>query len=101
MEKNETMNEELERDGSVEMEESGLMDGSVETGGGSEAEAERLRLLEEENERLRLEIERVKSLSVKERIYDRIHVSVRTLDIFIAVMVLLGIGVVVLGMLNR
>lgn len=99
MEKNETMNEELERDGSVEMEESGLMDGSVETGGGSEAE--RLRLLEEENERLRQEIERVKSLSVKERIYDRIHVSVRTLDIFIAVMVLLGIGVVVLGMLNK
>ena len=87
-------------DGELEKEGNAAREIGVEVDGG-DAEAERLRLLEEENERLREEIERVKSLTVKERIYDRIHVSVRTLDIFIAVMILLGIGVVVLGMINR
>lgn len=62
---------------------------------------EEQRRLEEENEALRLELERMRELTLKERIYDRVHVSVRTLDIFIAVMILLGIGVVILGILNK
>ena len=37
-------------------------------------------------------------LPLKERLYDKVHVSVRTLDIFIAVMIILGIIVIVLGM---
>ena len=59
---------------------------------------ERIKRLEEENERLRQEIERVRNLPLKERLYDKVHVSVRTLDIFIAVMIILGIIVIVLGM---
>ena len=35
--------------------------------------------------------------TVKERIYDHVHVSVRTMDIFIGVMVVLFVVVVVLG----
>lgn len=70
-------------------------------GGSGEAlteEEENLRKLEEENEKLRREIERVRNLSLKERLYDKVNVSVRTLDIFIIVMVILGILVVILGM---
>lgn len=66
-----------------------------------DGEEERLQRLEEENEKLRQEIERVKNLTAKERIYDRVHVSVRTMDVFIAVMVLLLIGVIVLGLLEK
>ena len=36
-----------------------------------------------------------------ERIYDHVHVSVRTMDIFIGVMVVLFVVVVVLGILNK
>lgn len=61
-------------------------------------EEENLRKLEEENEKLRREIERVRNLSLKERLYDKVNVSVRTLDIFIIVMVIIGIIVVILGM---
>lgn len=61
----------------------------------SEDEAQRLR---EENERLREEIERVKQLPLKERLYDHVHVSVRTLDIFICVMIVLAVLAVVFGM---
>ena len=39
--------------------------------------------------------------AVKERIYDHVHVSVRTMDIFIGVMVVLFVVVVVLGILNK
>lgn len=67
--------------------------------GGTLSEEERnLRKLEEENEKLRQEIERVRNLSLKERLYDKVNVSVRTLDIFIAVMIIFGIIVVILGM---
>jgi len=61
-------------------------------------EEQNLKRLEEENERLRQEIERVRNLPLKERLYDKVHVSVKTLDIFIAVMIILGIIVIVLGM---
>ena len=61
-------------------------------------EEENLRKLEEENEKLRREIERVRNLSLKERLYDKVNVSVRTLDIFIIVMVIIGIIVVILGL---
>lgn len=39
--------------------------------------------LAEENKRLQEENERLKNRSIKERMYDKINVSVRTIDIFI------------------
>lgn len=65
----------------------------------TQAEEETRRLLEE-NERLREEIERVKSLPVKERIYDHVHVSVRTIDIFIGVMLVMAVLAVIVGMIK-
>ena len=57
--------------------------------------------LEAENEKLRQELELMKEKTVKERIYDHVHVSVRTMDIFIGVMVVLFVVVVVLRILNK
>ena len=57
--------------------------------------------LEAENEKLRQELELMKEKTVTERIYDHVHVSVRTMDIFIGVMVVLFVVVVVLGILNK
>ena len=62
---------------------------------------ETLEDLEAENEKLRQELELMKEKTVKERIYDHVHVSVRTMDIFIGVMVVLFVVVVVLGILNK
>ena len=61
----------------------------------------RLEELEAENEKLRRELELMKEKTIKERIYDHVHVSVRTMDIFIGVMVVLFVVVVVMGMLNK
>lgn len=72
--------------------------GVTESGAAEDDEAGRLR---QENEQLRQEIERVKELSIKERLYDHVHVSLRTLDIFIGVMIALGVFVVILGLINR
>lgn len=66
----------------------------------SETELERRRL-EEENERLRKELEYMKEKNLKERIYDHVNVSVRTMDIFIGIMVALFVVVIVIGLLNR
>lgn len=57
--------------------------------------------LEAENEKLRQELELMKEKTVKERIYDHVHVSVRTIDIFIGIMVALFVIVVVLGLINK
>ncbi len=57
--------------------------------------------LEAENEKLRQELEFMKEKTVKERIYDHVHVSVRTMDIFIGIMVALFVIVVVLGLINK
>lgn len=56
--------------------------------------------LREENERLRAEIERVKSLPAKERLYEHVNVSLKTIDIFIGVMLVIGILAVVIGMIK-
>lgn len=56
--------------------------------------------LELENKRLREENERLKELNLKERMYEKVHVSVRTMDIFIGVMLVLLIIVLILGMLD-
>ncbi|MDD6074185.1 MAG: hypothetical protein PUB88_08000 [Clostridium sp.] len=66
----------------------------------TEPELERRRL-EEENERLRKELEYMKEKNLKERIYDHVNVSVRTMDIFIGIMVALFVVVIVIGLLNR
>ena len=69
-----------------------------------EIEADRAALPEPgptENEKLRRELELMKEKTIKERIYDHVHVSVRTMDIFIGVMVVLFVVVVVMGMLNK
>ena len=66
----------------------------------TEPELERRRL-EEENERLRKELEYMKEKNLKERIYDHVNVSVRTMDIFIGIMVVLFVVVIVIGLLNR
>ena len=65
------------------------------TGGGSTD-----RYLLEENKRLREENERLKKLPLKERLYDKINVSVRTLDIVIGSLCVLFVIVVILGMLK-
>ena len=56
--------------------------------------------LTEENKRLQEENERLKNRSIKERMYDKINVSVRTIDIFIGCMCVLFVAVVVMGMLK-
>ena len=56
--------------------------------------------LAEENKRLQEENERLKNRSIKERMYDKINVSVRTIDIFIGCMCVLFVAVVVMGMLK-
>ena len=63
---------------------------------------EQNRLLREENERLKKEREEYrKTLPVKERLYDHINVSLKTMDMIIAVLfILLGI-VFVMGILTR
>lgn len=55
--------------------------------------------LQEENRRLQEENERLNK-SIKERLYDKINVSVRTMDIFIGCMCVLFVVVVILGMLK-
>ena len=52
-------------------------------------------------QKLRRELELMKEKTIKERIYDHVHVSVRTMDIFIGMMVVLFVVVVVMGMLNK
>ena len=54
-------------------------------------EEEEKRRLEEENEALRKELEILREKTLKERLYDHVHVSVRTMDIFIGVMAALFI----------
>lgn len=55
--------------------------------------------LTEENKRLQEENERRRT-DHKERMYDKINVSVRTIDIFIGCMCVLFVAVVVMGMLK-
>lgn len=89
----------LEHSGSEVLEGDGAQERkTAESGRELTGEEQNLKRLEEENERPRQEIERVRNLPLKERLYDKVHVSVRTLDIFIAVMIILGIIVIVLGM---
>ena len=89
----------LEHSGSEVLEGDGAQERkTAESGRELTGEEQNLKRLAEENERLRQEIERVRNLPLKERLYDKVHVSVRTLDIFIAVMIILGIIVIVLGM---
>ena len=89
----------LEHSGSEVLEGDGAQERkTAESGRELTGEEQNLKRLEEENERLRQEIERVRNLPLKERLYDKVHVSVRTLDIFIAVMIILGIIVIVFGM---
>lgn len=89
----------LEHSGSEVLEGDGAQERkTAESGRELTGEEQNLKRLEEENERLRQEIERVRNLPLKERLYDKVHVSVRTLDIFIAVMIILGIIVIVRGM---
>ena len=66
-----------------------------------EASGESGMSLEEENELLRREIERMKEKNFKEKLYDHVHVSVRTMDIFIGIMLFLLAAVIVLGLLDR
>lgn len=63
---------------------------------------EQNRRLLEENERLKREREEYrKNLPVKERLYDHVNVSLKTMDRIIAVLfILLGI-VLVMGIVNR
>lgn len=56
--------------------------------------------LQEENRRLQEENKHLKELSLKERMYDKINVSVRTMDIFIGIMCVLFVIVVIMGMMK-
>lgn len=58
--------------------------------------------LKEENERLRqAEEERLAGLNPKERLYDKIHVSVRTMDIIIGALFVILFVTLAAGLLNR
>lgn len=61
--------------------------------------------LEQENERLRKENELLKeyraSLPLKERLYDRIPLTVKQLDAIIMILLAFLVGVVTLGILDR
>ncbi len=61
--------------------------------------------LEQENERLRKENELLKeyraSLPLKERLYDRIPLTVKQLDVIIVILLAFLVGVVALGILDR
>ncbi len=63
------------------------------------SEEKTLEELQEENRKLQEENERLNK-SLKERMYDKINVSVRTMDIFIGCMCVLFVAVVILGMLK-
>lgn len=81
------------------MKNEGMMSEMLNENREDEAKTE-LEKLQEENRRLSAENERLKELSLKERMYDKIHVSVRTMDIFIGAMCVLFLVVVVMGIIN-
>ena len=56
--------------------------------------------LAEENRRLKEENERLQNLSPKERLYEHIHVSVRTMNIIIGCLCALFVLVIILGMMK-
>lgn len=70
-----------------------------------ETENKGLKELEEENERLKAENQRLKeyraSLPPKERLYDRVPLTVKQMDIFIGFLLVLLVVVVALGLINR
>lgn len=81
-------------------------EGAVESKAAVDREGEReLSELEKENERLRRENELLKeyraSLPLKERLYDRVPLTVRQLDIIIGVLLAVLVAVVALGLLDR
>lgn len=59
-----------------------------------------LEQLEEEVRMLKEENERLQSLTLKERMYDRVHLSVKTMDRIILCLVLLFVLVIILGMIK-
>lgn len=56
--------------------------------------------LAEENRKLKEENERLQNLSAKERLYEHVHVSVRTMNIIIGCLCALFLLVVILGMMK-
>lgn len=70
-----------------------------------ERENKSLEDLKQENERLKAENQRLKeyraSLPPKERLYDRVPLSVKQMDIFIGALLVLLVVVVILGLINR
>ena len=63
-------------------------------------EMKNLEELAEENRRLKEENERLQNLSPKERRYEHIHVSVRTMNIIIGCLCALFVLVIILGMMK-
>ena len=63
-------------------------------------EMKNLEELVEENRRLKEENERLQNLSPKERLYEHIHVSVRTMNIIIGCLCALFVLVIILGMMK-
>ena len=63
-------------------------------------EMKNLEELAEENRRLNEENERLQNLSPKERLYEHIHVSVRTMNIIIGCLCALFVLVIILGMMK-
>ena len=63
-------------------------------------EMKNLEELAEENRRLKEENERLQNLSPKERLYEHIHVSVRTMNIIIGCLCALFVLMIILGMMK-
>lgn len=63
-------------------------------------EMKNLEELAEENRRLKEENERLQNLSPKERLYEHIHVPVRTMNIIIGCLCALFVLVIILGMMK-
>lgn len=58
--------------------------------------------LKDENERLKLaEEERIKNLGPKERLYDKLNVSLRTMNIIVGVLFVFLFVVLAMGLLDR
>ena len=67
----------------------------------TEGREDRLQQLEEENRKLKEENVQLREKNLKERLYDHVNVSVRTMDIIIGALCVFFVVVLVIALANR
>ncbi len=67
----------------------------------TEGQENRLQQLEEENRKLKEENGQLREKNIKERLYDHVNVSVRTMDMIIGALCVLFVVVLVIGLASR